>query len=65
MLAQAIVDVAVAYAAIGVAFAVVFVVRGIEVIDPAASGSHWSFRLFVVPGAAALWPFLAKRWWLS
>lgn len=65
MLAQAIVGFAAAYAVIGVAFAIAFAVRGIEAIDPVARGSGWSFRLLVVPGAAALWPFLAKRWWLA
>jgi hypothetical protein len=65
VLAQAIVGFAAAYAAIGLAFAIVFAIRGIEAIDPVARNSGWTFRFLVVPGAVALWPLLAKRWWLS
>ena len=52
------------YAAIGVLFATAFVVAGAGAIDPAAKVSGWGFRLMIFPGAAALWPLLAKRWLL-
>jgi hypothetical protein len=52
-----------AYAAIGLVFALAFVARGIERIDPAARGASFGFRLVVLPGAVALWPLLARRWW--
>ena len=52
-----------AYAAGGMLFAVAFAWRGAQRIDPAAQGAPWSFRLLIIPGAAALWPMLALRWW--
>ena len=51
-----------AYAGIGGVFAVVFSLLGARRIDPAARGSTLGFRLIVLPGAAALWPYLAWRW---
>lgn len=51
-----------AYAERGVAFAVPFVVRGIERLDPGAHGSSWGFRLLVLPGVVAFWPLLLRRW---
>jgi len=51
-----------AYAGIGLLFAVAFVARGIERIDPAARGATLGFRLIVLPASAVLWPLLAWRW---
>jgi hypothetical protein len=51
-----------AYAALGVLFAVAFLTRGIERVDPGAHGSGWGFRLVVLPGVVALWPLLLSRW---
>lgn len=50
------------YLAIGVVFAPLFAWRGANVIDQAAAGSTWGFRLMILPGAAALWPILLRRW---
>lgn len=50
------------YAVLGVVFAVLFVVRGAGRVDQAARGGTWGFRMLILPGAAALWPLLAKRW---
>lgn len=50
------------YAAIGVLFAIVFVIRGVGRVDPAAPGSSWGFRLMILPGSAAFWPLLLARW---
>jgi hypothetical protein len=50
------------YAAAGVVFAVAFVVRGIECVDPLGAGSPWSFRLLIVPGTIVFWPLLLLRW---
>lgn len=50
------------YAALGLLFAVPFVARGIDRVDPAAAGASWGFRLIVLPGVVALWPLLAHRW---
>jgi hypothetical protein len=50
------------YLAMGVAFGIPFVWRGVHRIDPAAPGSTWGFRLLILPGVVALWPLLAVRW---
>ncbi len=50
------------YAVFGLGFAAVFVIRGVEKVDPAAVGATWGFKLLIVPGAAALWPGLLRRW---
>lgn len=50
------------YAVLGLAFAVPFVVHGAGRIDPSAREGTWGFRLLILPGAAALWPWLALRW---
>jgi hypothetical protein len=52
------------YSGIGFVFALAFVSRGAGAIDPAAKHSGWAFRILILPGSAALWPLLAKRWWL-
>ncbi|MHC5211848.1 MAG: hypothetical protein ACYTG2_14100 [Planctomycetota bacterium] len=50
------------YLAIGLVFALAFVWRGVSRVDPAAAGGSLGFRLLIVPGAAALWPLLLRRW---
>ncbi len=52
-----------AYLAAGVVFALAFLFRGIERVDPAAHGARWGFRALIAPGVVALWPLLARRWW--
>jgi hypothetical protein len=53
---------ALAYLGIGVAFAIAFALRGAQAIDSCAVGSHWGFRVLVIPGAAALWPIMLRKW---
>lgn len=50
-----------AYAAIGIAFAVYLLVRGLARFDAAAAHASWGFKLLIVPGAVALWPLLWRR----
>jgi hypothetical protein len=50
------------YLVLGLAFALVFVVRGVATIDPAAKGMPLLARLLIVPGAAVLWPLLLWKW---
>ncbi len=52
-----------AYAALGVVFALAFVTRGAQRIDPAAHTGTPGFRAAIFPGAVALWPLLLRRWW--
>jgi len=51
----------IAYAVIGLLFAVWFAFFGVNGLDPAARGAGVWFRLFIIPGSAALWPGLFFR----
>ncbi|HVQ24191.1 MAG TPA: hypothetical protein VMV01_03395 [Planctomycetota bacterium] len=62
LIAQWIVGVAGAYLAVGLLVAIPFALRGCQRIDPAAATGTWGFRVLIVPGAAALWPLLLRRW---
>ncbi len=50
------------YLAFGFFFALFFVTRGAQRIDPQAEGGSWGFRLAILPGSTVLWPFLMRRW---
>lgn len=60
--AEAIFGTLAGYLVLGLAFALVFVTRGVAVIDPAAQGMPRLARLLIVPGAAALWPLMLWKW---
>jgi hypothetical protein len=62
MAAEWFVNLFLAYAALGVLFAIAFVTAGVSRVDPVAKGSSIGFRLMILPGAAALWPLLLWRW---
>lgn len=59
--AETIILAVASYAILGVVFAVWFVFRGVERIDPVAQGGPVGFRLLILPGSAALWPLLLIR----
>ena len=50
------------YLVAGFVFALAFVSRGVQRVDPGANGSSWGFRLLIFPGAVAFWPFLLNKW---
>ena len=50
------------YLVVGAAVGVSFIVFGIGRVDPGARGAPWGFRLIVLPGVIALWPWIAARW---
>lgn len=50
------------YGIAGSVFAIAFVITGVKRIDSQAIGSGVGFRVLIFPGAAALWPFLLRRW---
>jgi len=52
---------ALAYAALGLLFAVPFAFRFVDRLDPDAREGSRGFRLLIIPGAAALWPLLLPR----
>jgi hypothetical protein len=51
-----------AYLAIGAIVAAPFLTFGIGRVDPGAEKAPWTFRLLVLPGVVALWPFVLRRW---
>jgi hypothetical protein len=51
-----------AYSVVGLVFGLAFVTLGISRLDPVAQGSGLGFRVIVLPGVVALWPFLLLRW---
>lgn len=50
------------YALAGIVFALAFAFVGAGRIDPVATHAPLQFRLVIIPGAAALWPWLLLRW---
>jgi TM2 domain-containing membrane protein YozV len=50
------------YLAIGLLFALPFVIKGVTKIDEGAAGSGWGFRLIIIPGVIVFWPVLLKKW---
>ena len=50
------------YLGVGLVFAILFVWKGAGKIDPSAKEGTIGFRLLILPGVAALWPILARRW---
>jgi hypothetical protein len=50
------------YAVCGLLFAAAFVTAGVGRVDTAARGAPPAFRLLILPGSVALWPFLLARW---
>ena len=64
-MAATIVNIGMLYGAAGLAVAAVFLLWGIDRIDPASEGSY-AFRPLLVPGIVLLWPAVLLRWaWLE
>lgn len=65
-LARALVQALELYFGLGLLFALALTQasprHGLERVDPAAHGAPRGFRLLLVPGCAALWPWLLVRW---
>ena len=60
-IAQSLVFAAQVYAAIGAGVAVLFLLIGIDRVDPSSRGTY-SFRPLLVPGIVVLWPVVLIRW---
>jgi len=59
--AHALVLFAELYLALGLAFGIVFAWRLVERLDPSAHSGTPGFRILILPGCAALWPWLVLR----
>ena len=65
LVAQIVLGTVLVYFALGLLFGVAFVTIGAGRISPDARGTTIWFRLLILPGSAALWPYLARRWFLA
>lgn len=50
------------YVIAGLIFSAVFIVFGVQQVDPDAKGINIGFRLIIVPGLCVFWPLFAVRW---
>ncbi len=50
------------YLLAGAIFAALFVWRGAAMLDEAVKGISWKTRALLIPGSAALWPVLLRKW---
>ena len=62
MTAQLLLSAGAIYLLCGLAFAIPFVLIGVNRIDPHAAHGSWGFRLLIMPGTMFFWPLLAHRW---
>jgi hypothetical protein len=53
------------YALVGIVTAITFVLLGVIRVLPDAAPVSAGARLLLLPGAAALWPYVLTRWWRS
>ncbi len=51
-----------AYLVIGVLVSVPFLMFGIGRTDASARTAPWTFRVIVLPGVVALWPWVLRLW---
>jgi len=50
------------YFVAGILFAIFFLTKGIQKVDPSTNGSGLGFRLIIIPGVITLWPVLLMKW---
>ena len=60
-LAQLLIAALALYFSLGLLFALPFVARWVDQVDPGAQGSSWAFRALILPGSALFWPILLSR----
>ena len=58
-----IIEIVKGYGAIGAVVAVLFLVFGVDRIDPSANRSL-AFRPLLIPGVVVLWPLVLGRWFV-
>jgi hypothetical protein len=50
------------YLALGLLFAIAFIIKGVHIIDEESVSTPIGFRLLIFPGSVLLWPFLLRNW---
>lgn len=51
-----------AYVVVGLVVGLLFVIRGVNRVDPAAASSPLIFRVVILPGSIGLWPVVLLKW---
>jgi hypothetical protein len=62
LFARILLDAALVYLFLGLAWSIPFVLRGVNRIDETARDASPGFRLMILPGTVALWPWLLAKW---
>jgi hypothetical protein len=50
------------YLCFGFVFALVFILKGLRVVDVGAHDSSVGFKIIIIPGTMVFWPVLLKKW---
>jgi len=50
------------YLLLGLLFALGFVFKGVNTVDPVAADAPLIFRLMILPGSVGLWPIVLTMW---
>lgn len=61
VVAELVVRLAQGYGVVGLMVCAVFLIVGIDRVDPGARGAY-AFRILLVPGIVLLWPLVLLRW---
>jgi hypothetical protein len=62
MLAEILLVTIAVYLACGFLFMILFIIKGVDVIDEGAHGSSIGFRIIIIPGTIVFWPLLLRKW---
>lgn len=62
MIADIILALAAIYLGCGLLLGLPFVLWGVGRVDASSAGARLGFRLIILPGAIALWPWILSRW---
>ena len=62
ILAYVLVLLAGVYLLAGLLFCITILVKGLSNFDPNTRNSGVGFKLLIIPGIVAFWPFLWKKW---
>ena len=46
----------------GLVFSIIFISKGLQVLDEGAHGAGIGFKLIIIPGCMVFWPLLLKKW---
>jgi hypothetical protein len=61
VVAQTLITFLQVYALIGGLVAAIFLLWGVDRVEPSARGSY-AFRVLLIPGVVGLWPLVLWRW---